>query len=330
MTPFTPDYAIINKTNGQNITEQLKPWMIRLTLQESADNHNDTLSLSMNGQGINQFPPSGTVLEVQLGYKETGLVSFGHYKVDTKTLTGMPLVLNIKAGQTDFNAPIKTQKTRHFDNKTLGDVLATIAKENELEIAALSKPIADSVIPYLRQNQESDMNLIRRLAKEYSADGTVKSGKLVFKEKQQPAIVKTIHPSDLIDFRLNWIDKPKYDRVIATWHDRDTATAHEATYDGTAFVTDKTGLIARVTEKSNSQTEAKKRAASYWHTLHQLQLSATLNMTGNPTITSKTGLKLQGFTPDTDGIIIYVESVTHTIDAGYKTTLRATNQAKAA
>ncbi len=45
---------------------------------------------------------------------------------------------------------------------------------------------------FYRQNKGSDMNLIKRLAKEYSADGTVKSGKLVFKEKQQPALIKPI------------------------------------------------------------------------------------------------------------------------------------------
>jgi Bacteriophage probable baseplate hub protein len=323
---ITPDYRIINKTVGKDITADLKPYMIALSLTESADNQNDTLSVSMNGQGINQFPPSGTKLEVHLGYKETGLASFGIYKVDTKTLSGMPLILNIKAGSSDFNSQIKTQKSVNFDNKPLGDILAAIANNNGLELV-ISPTLSSKLVPYLRQDQESDMQLVKRLAREHSADGTIKSGKLVFKEKSKPAQIRTITPGDLIDFRITWIDRPKYDKVIATWHDRDTNTASQVIYDGKAFVGDTSGNIARVTPQSNSLVEAQKAAKAHWSKLNNLQLKASLNMVGDTTIVSKMGLKLSGFTPDTDGTILYVFSVRHEIGTGYKTDVEATNQA---
>lgn len=327
MTGIRPDYRIINKTAGSDITAALRPYMIALSLTESADNQNDTLSISLNGQGVDKFPASGTKLEVHLGYQETGLVNFGIYQVDTKTLSGMPLVLTVKAGASDFNAaPLKSQKTRHFDNKTLGDILATIAQENTLDLA-ISNGMSGPIVPYLRQNQESDMALIKRLAKEHGADGTVKAGKLVFKEKAQPAKTIAIKPSDLVDFRITWTDKPKFDSVVAAWRDRDTNTASQAVYDGTAFIASGTGKVAIAKGESNSLVEAQKKAKAHWYKLHQLQIKASMNMAGNPAIGSKLGLQMQGFIPEVENVVLFVSSVRHEISDGYKTAIEAISKA---
>ncbi len=325
MNGITPDYKIINKTSGKDLTATLRPFIIALSVSESADNQNDTLSIRMNGEGIQQFPASGTHLEIMLGYKETELVSFGTYKVDTKTLSGMPLVLAIKAGASDFTAPIKNQKTRVFDNKPIEDILQTIAQENQLELR-LSSTYQGMAVDYLKQEQESDMNLITSLAKEHGANGTVKNGKLLFMEKAQPAKIQTIQPTDLKDFRMNWTDKPVYNRVVATWHDRAANTAHEEIWDGKAFITDKTGNIAQVQGQFNSQTEARKKAKAKWNTLREMQLKASISLFGNPHIVSKIGLKLQGFIPEVQDTILFIKSTRHEIKNSYTTYIELENQ----
>jgi len=324
MKGITPAYKIINKTSGKDLTATLQPFIISLSLTESADNQNDTLSISMNGEGINQFPASGVHLEILLGYAETELVSFGTYKVDTKTLSGMPLVLAIKAGASDFTAPIKSQKTRVFDKKPIEDILKTIAEENQLKLSVASS-YQGLAINYLKQEQESDMNLLTRLAKEHGAHGTVKNGKLVFAPKIQPAKVQSLTPADLTNFRLSWTDKFKYDRVVATWHDRAANIAHEEIWDGKQFVSDKTGNLAQVTGQSNSQVEARKKAKAHWYKLSEMQLKASISMAGNPHMVSKLGLNLQGFIPETQGTILFISSTRHEIKNGYTTHIEATN-----
>jgi len=326
MRAITPDYKIVNKASGKDLTATLRPFIMSVSVTESADNQNDTLSITLNGEGVNQFPVSGTQLEVFLGYQETGLVSFGVYKVDTKTLTGMPLTLSIKAGASDFTAPLKSQKTRVFDKKPLADILQTIALENSLELQ-MGASYQGMAVDYLKQEQESDMNLITRLAKEHGANGTVKNGKLVFMEKAVPAKVQAISPADLKDFRMTWTDKPKYDRAIATWHDRNSNTPYEEIWDGMAFITDKTGNLARVYRQFNTQTEARNAAKAHWYALKEMQLKASFTMPGNPLMVSKLGLKLQGFIAEAQDQVLFITSTRHEIKSGYVTRIEAGNQA---
>lgn len=323
---ITPAYRIINKDSGKDLTADLKPFIKSLSLTESADSQNDTLSISMDGTGISQFPVSGTNIELHLGYKETGLSNFGVYKVDSKTLNGMPLTLSIQAGASDFNAEYKTQKSRHWDNESLGDVLKLIAGENGLSLV-IDATLAGTQLTYLAQQQESDMNLIARLAKEHSADGTIKSGKLVFKEKGKPNLVRKITPSDLVSFRVNWTDKPKFDCVVATWRDLYSNVANTEIYDGIDFIGGIVGKSASVTTVSNSQFESRKQAKEHWHKLQQMQLTANFSMVGDSGIVSKLGLELNGFIEETDGTVLFVKKVTNTInEQGYRTNIEAASK----
>ncbi len=321
-----PDYRIINKTTGSDLTDLLKPFLVSLSLTESSDNQNDTLTVVIDARGINQFPKSGTVLEVFLGYQGFPLPGFGTYKVDTKKITGMPLLLTVKAGATDFTAPLKTQKSRHFEQQTLGEILNTIAKENALEIADLSKQISSKLVPYLRQDQESDMNLINRLADDHSANGTIKGGKIVFKEISEPAKVITITPDDLDKFSFTWIDKPSFDQVIATWHDTHLNQTFSEVYDGNSFVKTEKPSVSRVPGQFQNKIEARKKAKTKWHHLNSLKLKASFSMPGNTNVTSKLGCKLSGFIPEVEGLIVFVTTVTHTISNNFKTSVQATNQ----
>jgi phage protein D len=326
MKGITPTYKIINADSGKDLTASIKPFIKSLSLTESSESTNDTLSISMDGTGIIAFPPSGTNIEVHLGYEETGLANFGVYKVDGKTLTGLPLTLSIQAGASDFNAPYKAQKSRNWDDQTLGDILKNIAAENSLTLV-IDDALASIQITYLAQQQESDMNLIARLAKEHSADGTIKSGKLVFKEKSKPARVRKITPSELTRFRVNWTDKPVFGCAVATWHDLNSNIAHQEIYSGEEFTDTIIGNPTRVKAVSSSQFEARKLAKEHWHKLGEMQLSGNFSMVGDIDIISKMGLELTAFIKETEGIVLLVKKVSHTINQqGYQTNIEATNQ----
>lgn len=323
MQGITPDYKITNLDSGKDITEILRPHIESLSLDESADSKTDTLTLRIGLGAIDRFPVSGTVIGLQIGYKETGLVDFGAYKVDTKTLSGMPMAMSIKAGATDFNAPYKSQKSREWDDVFLGDILSHIAKMNGLELI-VDQELADIFMDYYRQNQESDMQLVAKLAHEHGAEGTIKSGKLVFKVKSKAAKVIDIEPSDESRFSLSWFDKPKYDCIVATWHDLNSFVSHEEVFDGRDFIAEPVGNVYRVDGLVNSQFHARKNAKSQFKIINEQALSGQLEMPGNPEIVSKLGLRLTGFNADVDGSILYVTRVNHSIGkSGFKTRIDA-------
>lgn len=323
---ITPIYRLINLDSGTEITGLISPYLANLSLTESNDNKNDTLTIKVAGQGASKFPASGTNIELLIGYRESELVSFGAYKVDTKTLSGMPLSVSIKAGATDFSAPYKAQKSRNWDMVFLTDVLAYVAKVNGLELS-VDDAFSDIFIEYLAQQQESDMQLIARLAKEHSAEGTIKSGKLAFKVKSKSTKTRDISPSDLTSFTINWFDKPKFDCATANWRDTNSNVAHKEIYDGKDFIGAETGNASQVKAVFTSQFLARKAAKSNLKNLNAQTLKATLGMVGDPTITSKQGLVLKGFMDEMDGTTLYITQTTHTIStSGYHTSIECSNE----
>jgi len=312
---MTPDYKLINADTGKDLTATLKPFVMSIALTESVDNTTDTLSLSLNGEGVNQFPVSGTNLQVHLGYQETGLANMGVYKVDTKILSGMPLALAIKAGASDFNAPYKEQKNRHWDHKTLGNILKVIAQDNGLELVT---DMADEPVTYLEQFNESDMALVTRLAKEYAAFGTIKAGRLVFKSAKVEK-VSILKLSDLLNFRLQWQDKPNFDATAAHWHDRNSNVSNIEVWDGQSWQHQLQGKTYTLKTIYTSQWQACKAAKAKWTQLKQMTLTAQLTLTGRTDLVSKMGIKLNGIISGLKTTTLNIQKITHTLNHnGYK------------
>lgn len=310
VSSYTPNYKIINKDSGADITAKLRKFIVKITIKESSASANDTLSISIDAAGIDVFPISGTKIECHLGYKETGLINFGVYKVDTKSISGPPEIITVICGASDFNASYKSQKSRHWDDKTLGDILSTVAETNDLALV-IDDELAEIQVKYMVQKQESDMNFIARLATEYAANGTIKAGHIYFKKGN--GVYKTVDrpKNGLVSYNLKWIDKPKYDYVVATWQDINSSTSNEEIYDGEGFSLEYSGSVARVKEISQSQYEARKNAKAFWHKLEKLKLSGTMNIKGDPNIVSGLGFKLSGFGDSFDGHVVEVKSTTH-------------------
>lgn len=318
-----PDYKIINKDTGKDLTQILRPYITSISLTESVDNFTDTLTICLDGQGVQSFPASGTNIEVYLGYQKTGMASFGVYKVDTKSISGMPLKLTIKAGASDFNASYKEQKNRHWDDKTLSDILKSIAVENSLELKI--DLVDDEVIKYLEQSNESDMALVTRLADEFSVYGTIKAGKLVF-TSIKPTNAQAIKVSDLLSFNLSWYDKPRYDSVTANWHQLNSNVKNVEIWDGKSWNSDKIGKTYIVKEVFNSQYKSRKKAKQQWQKLKKMSFIAQLNMTGRIDIVSKMILNIKDLIPQQE-IKLTVEKVTHTLNSsGYKIALDCTGE----
>lgn len=311
VSEYTPDYKIINKDSGADITAKLREFIVKITIKESSASANDTLSISIDAAGIDIFPLSGTKIECHLGYKETGLINFGVYKVDTKSVSGPPEIITVICGASDFNAAYKSQKSRHWDDKTLGGILRIVAASNGLELV-IDDELAAIQIKYMVQKQESDMNFVARLATEYAANGTIKAGHIYFKKGN--GFYKTVNRSKLglINYHLQWIDKPKYDYVVATWQDINSSTSNEEIYDGEGFSLEYSGSVARVQEISQSQYEARKNAKAFWHKLEKMKLSGSMMMKGDPTIVSGLGFKLSEFGDTFDGRVVEVKNTTHT------------------
>jgi len=97
---MTPDFQII--ANSVDQTALFKDRLIRLTLSDQAGQKSDTVQITLDNRDNRiALPEVGAVLEIYLGFLETGLVYMGRYVVDDLSGDLFPATLTISAKAAD-------------------------------------------------------------------------------------------------------------------------------------------------------------------------------------------------------------------------------------
>ncbi|MNX18162.1 phage late control protein GPD [compost metagenome] len=140
----------------------------------------DQLDITLSDHdGRLTIPPKGAVLQVWLGWSDTGLIDKGTYTVDETEHSGAPDQLSIRARSADLRAGLKVKRERSWHGQTLKAVIEAIAGAYGLG-AVVSAAFSALNLAHLDQANESDANLLSRLGIENDAIATVKAGRLLF------------------------------------------------------------------------------------------------------------------------------------------------------
>lgn len=173
--PF-PIYRI--EVEGNDISPILVDRLISLSIKDNRGLVVDSVDIDLDdADGLLDIPPEGAIIQVWLGWSNTGLVDKGKYKVESVTHRGAPDVLSISAFSNDVSEGLKQKRERSFSNKTIQAIFENVGAEYELK-TIVHDTLASRVITYIAQN-ESDANLITRIADEHDAIATVKNGHLI-------------------------------------------------------------------------------------------------------------------------------------------------------
>lgn len=168
--------------DGIDISSKVNNRLIQMRIENKRGLEIDTLDLSLSDHdGLLNIPSKGAVIEAWLGWDVTGLVYKGSYIVKEAEHSGAPDILRLRATSADLKTTLKQKRERSFDNILLGDLIEKIAIEQGLKFL-VSPELAAHKIIHIDQN-ESDANLLTRLADEHDAIATVKNGSLLFMPK---------------------------------------------------------------------------------------------------------------------------------------------------
>ncbi|OQX33553.1 MAG: hypothetical protein B0D91_14125 [Oceanospirillales bacterium LUC14_002_19_P2] len=140
-------------------------------------------------------------------------------------------LLTITANGSDTASSMKEKKTRSWQDISLGDVLASIGRDNNLKTKVTDR-FKSILFDQLDQTGESDINFIERLARDHDALGKVVGDILVFSQRNsginasgQP--LKTVSlgfPGNVSSWRMSAPGRQKFAQVSASWYDvRETA-----------------------------------------------------------------------------------------------------------
>lgn len=225
--------------NGKEISTLINKKLIGLTITDANGLEADLLDLSLDdSQGDIDIPPRGASIQVLLGWPDTGVVDKGTFTVDEIEHSGTPDMLTIRARSADLREGLTQKKERSWTNVKLGDIVRKIADENSYE-PVISKELDEIERAHLDQQYQSDTDLLTRLADQYDAICTVKSGKLLFIKAgtgtsasgiELPIYSVTRKSGDRHRFTIR--DRDNYVAVMASYYDTNAGKKGEVTYDG--------------------------------------------------------------------------------------------------
>lgn len=221
-----PTFKIL--ADDEDVTATIADRLISLTVIDEEGGSADRLEIMLDDRGSAiKFPETGALLDVSLGFKETGLSYMGKYAVDGVSGEGPVLALSIRATAANMIGNIRAPQTRSWEDVALKDIVSKIAAEAELE-PVVAKAIEATHYSFIAQTAESNLHFLTRIGRDLNATVKPAAGKLVMllKGEGKTATGEEIEPFDLpvsrlTDWRWKLEERADYGSVEAEWGDMD-------------------------------------------------------------------------------------------------------------
>lgn len=324
---ITP-HAVIN-VNGQTIASGFNGRLISVNVEDKSGVTSDTVSIELrDGEPFIEIPKKGDIIEVWLGYKETGVANFGKFTIDDPDIAMFPFQISISGKGADMRDGLKSQKARHWDNKTIKDIMTDIANDNNLE-PRIDDEIGAHQYKWLGQQDESDIHFGERLAKKHGAIFSVKDGKLIFAKKGndksttgKELTVVIASPENITNSsaKVKFSYRSKFKNVKAHVQDKNTAKREDVSEESDVEGTADYEIAEPFATKDEAQAAAKAKAKE----LKSKTATTSVTLVGDPTIRSGAPFKYVNCRPEVDDLEFNIETATHEISkSGYTVSIEA-------
>lgn len=318
--------------NSQDITAAVRDRLISLSLTDEVGMESDVLEVVLSDNdplAPLAVPPTGAELEVFLGYDGV-LQRMGLFVADEVELSGWPGEMTIRARAAVYDKSkggktnLQTQKNRSWPAGTkLSAMVAKIAKEHGMQ-SAVAKSLQSIALPHIDQADESDINLLVRVAKKYDAIVKPAGGKITVAKRGESKSVSgeqlapvAVTPADCTAFRMSLSKRETAGMVVAYWHAVKNAKRHEVKVG-------KGEPVRRLKQYYPTEAMALAAARAELERRSRGEQTLALSVVGSPAIAAEAQLTVAGFRPGVDGDWL-ISRVVHRLDApgGYKCDIEA-------
>lgn len=315
--------------NGTPVSGVFWERLISLTITDRDGDEADTIDMQLvDGDPFLAIPARGAKAAAALGYAETGTVHKGEFVIDEVETAFLPYTMSITGKATDVREKLKEQKERHFDNRSVGEIVSQIAGEHGLT-AAVDHDVGAHRYEWIGQQDESDLHFLQRLARRHGALFAPKDGRLVFTRRDGgvsasglalPPVIVT--PTMMIEGtgRVRFSDRGRHKRVTAYFQDKGKQKRVEVEVESDPAYS----AVHRLQEPFASEEEAGKAAQSKSDRLKASSDTTEVTIEGSPYVIAGAPLVYSGVRPGVDGIEWVIDTVTHSFSkAGYTTRISA-------
>jgi len=164
-------------------------WSCRI--EDGVGLEGDRMELTLDASDDYEWPRIGAELEIAMGYADDDdeLDVMGSYFVDGVKLTGLPWALSVTGHAGDLATKLSEHRARAWVDLTMGEIAQDIADVADVQVR-VSDELRDRRFGYVEQKDESDLDVLTRLARRLNVVARPIKGGIVIARKQQAKSVR--------------------------------------------------------------------------------------------------------------------------------------------
>lgn len=244
-----------------------------------------------------------------------GMAYFGTYELNNVDYDYVAHTFTFTGHSVDFSKAVKSKKTRTHEEITLEDLVAKMAGEMGLK-PRVSDELKSIFFEAISQTNETNLNFLVRLAKDYGAVVKVGNDHLIFIERGKgknasgddlPTV--TITPFDVLEgSKCSARERMRYKAAEAKWFDvKEAELKTEKVGDGEPVLSLKKTFPDKQSAKAAAQAELNNKKRELY--------VIDVVIEGNGDIIAETPINTVGLKVP-EGNQWIVQSVDHTVDSG--------------
>jgi phage protein D len=169
---------------GKNVTAVLSDYLTKVDYTDNVDGEADSIEIELENVDKrwqnDWYPNKGDALRCAFGQRSLPLLMVGGFEIDQPRFSGPPSVVTIRALSAGVRKPVRTKEGKAFENKSLAQIVAHIAKKNKLKVVGKIPAVH---IDRVTQIMERDVAFLQRLASQYGFAFKITGDKLVFTDR---------------------------------------------------------------------------------------------------------------------------------------------------
>lgn len=312
--------------DGTNIETALRPLLLGMTITDNAGTHSDTASIEIDDtEGRVILPEPKAPVVIYLGWQDEGVREVFRGTVDEVHSAGGRSggrTLTISAKGVDTTSKAKEGQHRHFDNKSVKDILSEAGRIAGIAEVDVDPALASIVLPYIDMRGESFIHLGERLARAVGGSFRVTGAKVLMAKRSgdYTASVTAAAGDNLHEWQITpKVGRGRYKGAAARAYDRKTASEIEVSALTDVDLTD-ADFVRR--EVFADEDEAQRAADADAATARETAGSGSVTIEGTTDAIPDGLCVLRGARPGVDGTY-RIKTVTHSYSRsdGWKTAL---------
>lgn len=313
------DTTCVIKIDGNDVSSDIAPYLTSLSVTDKAGMSSDTCTIELDDRGgIIFMPRDGVKVEILLGPKGSETLVFSGV-VDEVKSTGDRnggLKLTISGKGVDTKGKAKEQKRKHWDDKSVQDVMSEAGKAAGIDSVIVSPALASVKRKYWAMQNESFLHFGERIAREIGGTFKSQNGRAIIAERNggksasgaELPTVAARYGDNLISWDLSpSIGRPRFKEVKTRTYDPKSGTwkvQKQEIQDDDA----KAAFFDRF--PAADEDEASERSKSHKKDSERGKGGGTITINGSATPQPEGNVSLEGARPGIDGTY-RIEGVQH-------------------